>query len=55
MAGYGKKIKEATGKKVGIALSQTEDANISLYAILWSYGASTVDKERRVIINSPGP
>jgi multiple sugar transport system substrate-binding protein len=50
----GKKIKEATGKKVGIALNQTEDANISLYVMLWSYGASTVDKERRVIINSPG-
>jgi multiple sugar transport system substrate-binding protein len=49
----GKKIKDATGKKVGIALSQTEDANISLYAILWSYGGSTVDKERRVVINSP--
>jgi multiple sugar transport system substrate-binding protein len=49
----GKKIKDATGKKVGIALNQTEDANISLYAILWSYGASTADKERRVIINSP--
>ncbi len=46
-------FKEATGKKVGIALSQTEDANISLYAILWSYGAATADKERRVIINSP--
>ena len=50
----GRKIKEATGKKVGIALNQTEDANISLHAILWSYGASTVDKERRVTINSPG-
>lgn len=49
----GKKLKEATGKKAGIALNQTEDANISLYAILWSYGASTADKERRVIINSP--
>jgi multiple sugar transport system substrate-binding protein len=49
----GKKIKEATGKKVGIALSQTEDANITLYALLWSYGASTVDKEHRVIINTP--
>jgi multiple sugar transport system substrate-binding protein len=49
----GKKLKEATGKKVGIALSQTEDANISLYAILWTYGASTADKERRVSINSP--
>src|SRR3989442_15731403 len=41
-----KKIKEATGKKVGIALNQTENANISLYAILSSYAASTVDKER---------
>src|SRR5262245_17630241 len=49
----GKKIKDATGKKVGIALNQTEDANISLYALLWSYGASTANKERRVTINSP--
>ena len=49
----GKKIRETSGHKVGIALNQTEDANISLYAMLWSYGASTVDKERRVIINSP--
>jgi multiple sugar transport system substrate-binding protein len=49
----GKKIKDASGEKVGIALSQTEDANITLYALLWSYGASTVDKERRVVINSP--
>lgn len=48
----GKKIKDANGQKVGIALSQTEDANITLYAILWSYGASTIDKERRVMINS---
>ena len=38
---------------MGIALSQTEDANITLYALLWSYGASTIDKERRVVINSP--
>lgn len=49
----GKKIKEASGQKVGLALSQTEDANITLYALLWSYGASTVNKERQVIINSP--
>ena len=49
----GKKIKDASGEKVGIALSQTEDANITLYALLWSYGASTIDKERRVVINSP--
>ena len=49
----GKKIKDTSGEKVGIALSQTEDANITLYALLWSYGASAVDKEHRVIINSP--
>jgi len=49
----GKKIKDTSGEKVGIALSQTEDANITLYALLWSYGASTVNKERQVIINSP--
>jgi multiple sugar transport system substrate-binding protein len=49
----GKAIKDADGSKVGIALSQTEDANISLYSLLWSYGASTVDKEQQVTINSP--
>jgi multiple sugar transport system substrate-binding protein len=49
----GKKIKDASGHKVGTALSQCEDGNITLYAILWSYGASTVDKERHVTINSP--
>lgn len=50
----GKRIKEAGGHKVGIALSQTEDANVSYYALLWAYGASVADAERRVIINSPG-
>ena len=49
----GKKIKEASGHKVGFALSQCEDANITLYAIMWSYGASTVNKERQVSVNSP--
>lgn len=49
----GKKIKNTTGQKVGIALSQTEDAGASLHVILWAYGASTVDKERQVAINSP--
>jgi multiple sugar transport system substrate-binding protein len=49
----GKTIKDADGKKVGIALSQTEDASASHYVILWSYGASTVDKEGRVAINTP--
>ena len=49
----GKKIKDTSGQKSGFALSQTEDANITLYAILWSYGASTVDTERRVTMNAP--
>src|SRR5215831_6870653 len=49
----GKQIRATSGHKSGFALSQTEDANITLYAILWSYGASTVDKERQVTINSP--
>ena len=49
----GKKIKAASQHKVGTALSQCEDGNITLHAIMWSYGASTVDKERQVIINSP--
>jgi multiple sugar transport system substrate-binding protein len=50
----GKAIKAASGHKVGIALSQTEDANVSAYALLWAYGASTVNKKRQVSINSPG-
>jgi multiple sugar transport system substrate-binding protein len=48
----GKKLK-AKGHLLGIAISQTEDANISWYALLWSYGTSTVDKDQKVIINSP--
>jgi len=44
---------QAKGKPVGIAISQTDDSDNSLYALLWSYGASTVDKNGRVAINSP--
>jgi multiple sugar transport system substrate-binding protein len=47
-----RKIKEASGHKAGVALNQTEDSNLTLYAILWSYGASTVDAAGRVMINS---
>jgi len=50
----GKKIKEASGHKVGIALSQTEDASFSHYVLLWAHGASTIDKESQVAINAPG-
>jgi multiple sugar transport system substrate-binding protein len=49
----GKHMKDTSGHKSGFALRQTEDANITLYAILWSDGASTVDTERRVTINAP--
>jgi multiple sugar transport system substrate-binding protein len=48
----GKKLK-AKGHLFGVAISQTEDANITWYAVLWSFGASTVDKDQKVIINSP--
>jgi len=48
----GKKLK-AKGYLFGVAISQTEDANITWYALLWSHGASTVDQDQKVIINSP--
>jgi multiple sugar transport system substrate-binding protein len=43
----------AKGKPVGFAISQTDDSDNSLYALLWSFGASTVDKNGNVAINSP--
>src|SRR5215831_17162682 len=48
----GKKLK-AKGYLFGVAISQTEDAYITWYALLWSHGASTVDQDQKVIINSP--
>ena len=48
-----KHIRTTTDCKVGIALNETEDSNLTLYALLWSYGASTVDPAGRVSINSP--
>lgn len=43
----------AKGKPVAFAISQTDDSDNSLYALLWSFGASTVDKSGKVVINSP--
>ena len=47
-----KHLRTATACKVGIALNQTDDSNLTLYALLWSYGASTADPTGRVSINS---
>ena len=43
----------AKGKPVGFAISQTNDSDLILYPLLWSFGGSTVDKSGRVAINSP--
>jgi multiple sugar transport system substrate-binding protein len=43
----------AKGKPVGFAISQTNDSDCILYPLLWSFGASTVDKSGKVTINSP--
>ena len=43
----------AKGKPVAFAISQTADAENNLYAVLWAFGASTVDKSGKVAINSP--
>jgi len=43
----------AKGKPVAFAISQTDDADNNLYALLWAFGGSTVDKSGKVAINSP--
>ncbi len=43
----------AKGKPLGFAISQTNDSDLTLYPLLWSFGASTVDRTGRVTINSP--
>ena len=43
----------AKGKPLGFAISQTNDSDLILYPLLWSFGGSTVDKSGRVAINSP--
>ncbi len=40
-------------RPVGIPISQCEDANSILYPLLWSFGASVVDKQGRIAVDSP--
>lgn len=49
----GQQIKEDSGHQVGLTLNKDGDSNLTLYALLWSYGASTVDTDGRVAINVP--
>ena len=49
----GRQIKEYSGHQVGVTLNKDGDSNLTLYALLWSYGASTVDADGRVAINTP--
>ncbi len=49
----GKKAK-AAGHPSGIAISHTGDSNVTLFSIMWSYGASYVAKDGTTItVNSP--
>lgn len=43
----------AKGNPVAFPISQTDDSDNHLYALLWSFGASTVDRSGQVVINSP--
>ncbi len=49
----GRRIKERTGCPVGIGLSQEVDSNMTLRALLWSFGGSEQDEQGRVILDSP--
>ena len=49
----GRRIKERSGCPVGIGLSQEVDSNMTLRALLWSFGASEQDEEGRVVLDSP--
>jgi multiple sugar transport system substrate-binding protein len=49
----GRKLKKS-GHPIGFAISQTSDANSTIYPILWCYGASIVAEDGKTItINSP--
>lgn len=47
-----KKIRDLSGHPCGLGLSQEDDSNCSLRALLWSFGASEVDENGTVTINS---
>jgi multiple sugar transport system substrate-binding protein len=46
------KLKQAD-HPVGIPISQCEDSSSILYPLLWSFGASVVDKQGRIAVDSP--
>ena len=47
----GAKLK-AKGHPIGYGISQTNDSVDTLYSVMWSYGSTTVDKDRNVVIES---
>ncbi len=47
-----KKIRDKFGNPCGIGLSQDNDSNSALRAILWSFGGSVQDENGNVVINS---
>jgi ABC-type glycerol-3-phosphate transport system substrate-binding protein len=51
LAAAGARLRDA-GHPVGVAVSQTGDANDGLYPLLWSFGGRTVDERGEVVIDS---
>ncbi|MEO8432732.1 MAG: extracellular solute-binding protein [Acidobacteriota bacterium] len=49
----GRVIKSRTGSPVGIGLSQEVDSNMTLRALLWSFGGAEQDERGRVVLDSP--
>lgn len=48
----GKKIRAKSGNPVGVGLSQEMDSNMSLRAVLWSFGGAEQDEQGNAVINS---
>ncbi len=51
LAGAAKQLSDM-GHPVGVAVSQTFDADDGLYPLLWSYGGRTVDQKGDIVIDS---
>lgn len=48
----GKKIRAKFGNPVGVGLSQEMDSNMSLRAVLWSFGGAEQDEQGNAVIHS---
>jgi multiple sugar transport system substrate-binding protein len=48
----GRKIKEKFGNPVGLGLSQEMDSNMTMRALLWSFGGAEQDAEGRVVLDT---